>query len=148
MNGEEFLQTVWKFEFSVLFYTRNDRFHQVYYKKLSFCRPTYQLKVSVWLVHNFLMERNFDKRFSKLNSSCFFTLGMIVSLIDFKWISKKLPPWNPCYIDVTWNHNFWTERNFYKRFENLNSAYFLTSVMLDFIKFTIRNYHFVARHIN
>ncbi len=148
MNGKQFRQTVFKFEFLVLFYTRNDRFHQVYFKKISFCRPTYQLKVSVWLVHNFWTESNFDKRFSNLNSSCFFTLGMIVSLIDFKWISKKLLPWNPCYIDVTWNHNFWTESNFDKRFSNLNSSCFFILGMIDFIKFTLRKYHFVARHIN
>ena len=87
------------------------------------------------------MERNFDKRFENLNSAYNFTLGMIVCLIDF----QKIPLLKPCYIVVTWIHNFWTERNFYKRFSKLNSSCFFTPGMIDFIKFTLKKYHFVAQ---
>ena len=96
MNRFEFLQTVFKIEFLVLFYTSNDRFHQVYFKKLLSCRPI----SSIFRFYSYKLSRNY--------------------------------------------HNSWTELNFYKRFSKLNSSCFLIPGMIDFIKFTIWNYHFVA----
>ena len=133
MNRFEFLQTVFKIEFLVLFYTSNDRFHQVYFKKLLSCRPFYPCYIVVTWNHNFWTERNFYKRFSKLNSSCFFTPGMI----DFiKFTLKKYHFVAQTYqfkLSVWLVHNFLMERNFDKRFENLSSTSNFTLELISLV---------------